>query len=72
MNHLEYRAENRIEFIYSFIEDPEGLCSEDWVDWRPLIVRACSQVTDENVKKRGLTAIDFFSRRFDKREIAKK
>lgn len=68
----EYQAEVHIESIYSYIGYPEGLTEEDWVDWRPRIVKASSLVSNENVRKRGLAAIYFFSRRFDKREIAKK
>ena len=31
------QAEQRIGFIYSFLEYPNGLCEEDWKIWSPLI-----------------------------------
>lgn len=33
----EKSAKSHIGLIASFMEYPEGLCKEDWNDWRPII-----------------------------------
>lgn len=57
---MENTAKQRIEFISSFIEDPEGLCKEDWGVWRPLIARSCVVVNDE-LRNKGIEAMRFFN-----------
>lgn len=57
---LENTAKQRIEFISNFMEDPEGLCKEDWEVWRPLIARSCA-VVNEELRNKGLKTIHFFN-----------
>ena len=58
------QREQRIEFIYSFIADPEGICEEDWKIWRPIIARSCAEVMNEVIRKKGLEALSFFKLHF--------
>ncbi len=58
------QAEQRIGFIHGFIDDPDGLCVEDWKIWRPLIAKACVQVMNENFRKMGIEAMYFFNHHF--------
>lgn len=62
------QAKQRIGYIHSFIEDPEGLCEEDWKIWRPLIASACVQVMDEDFRKMGFEAMSFFNCHFYKKK----
>ena len=55
------QAEQRIEFIHSFLEYPDGLCEEDWKIWRSLIASSCTQVTNEEFRKKGIEVIRFFN-----------
>lgn len=62
------QAEQRIGFINAFLEYPAGLCEEDWKLWRPLIARACAQVTNEEFRKKGIEAMSFFNCHFYKKK----
>ncbi len=64
-------AKQRIGYISGFMEDPEGFCKEDWKDWRPLIARSCAMVTDEELRKKGLKAMNFFNFYFSDKSHSK-
>jgi hypothetical protein len=51
------QAEQRIGFIHSFLEYPDGLCEEDWKIWRPLIANSCAKVNNEEFRKKGIEAM---------------
>lgn len=63
------QAEQRIGFIHAFLEYPDGLCVADWKLWRPLIASACSQVTNEEFRKKGVEAMSFFNCYFYKKKL---
>jgi hypothetical protein len=62
------QAEQRIGFIHSFLEDPEGLSEDDWRIWLPLITKACSQVINDDFRKKSFEAIRFFNFHFYKKK----
>lgn len=59
----EKEAKKCIEQISSYLEDPEGLCKEDWKNLRPKLMRACCFV-DEELRDIGRETLKFFNSRF--------
>jgi hypothetical protein len=62
------QAEQRIGFIYSFLEYPNALCEEDWKIWRTLIANSCAQVPNEEFRKKGIEVIRFFNFHFSEKK----
>lgn len=63
------QAEQRIGYVYSFLERPEHFSEEDWMVWRPIIARSCVQVMNIEMRNKGLEAIRFFNFYFNKKCI---
>ena len=64
---LKSTAQQRIEYVYSFIEYPEGPCKDDWNTWCPLIALACAAVDDES-RNKGIKTIQFFNDYFPRKQ----
>jgi hypothetical protein len=58
---MQNQAEKWINFVYSWIENPNFFCEEDWKNWRPLLETSCAQVMDETPRRKGVKALRFLN-----------
>lgn len=55
------QAEQRIGYIFNFVERPDGFHEQDWKIWRLLIQNSYRQVTNEEFRKKGFEILRFFN-----------